>query len=108
MPAAAAPVRRGRKDPALLAPKAVEPEPEYATVLVTARPLRVGDELLPPGVVVPGADYWPRLDAWIGTRFIKRIPATEPHWTYEDWMAQREVEKIEAELAAEADDKSKE
>jgi len=109
------PARRGSKNTALLAPRAEEPA-VAGTVLVTGRPLRVGVNLLPIGVEVPGAEHYPRLQAWLDTRYIKRIPADEPHvshqqyldfleqdleMSFEDYARQLEVGKLEAEIASE-------
>lgn len=94
MPTQTAPVRRGSKNPDLLLPRAAAEETD-GTLLVTGRPLRVGENLLPAGVVVPGAASWPRLSAWISCRQIRRIQPDAEHTTYEDFLAGVEAEKAE-------------
>lgn len=88
--------RRGTKNPALLV-QTKPVETEGGTILVTGRPLRVGVNLLPIGVEVPGAEHFTRLDAWISTRYIKRIGANEEYVKYDDFIAQLEAEKVEEE-----------
>lgn len=87
--------RRGTKDPSLLL-QTKRPDQEAGMVLVTGKPLRVGEDLLPIGVVVPGAANWPRLDAWISCRQIKRVSADSEYTTYEDFVASLEAAKAEA------------
>lgn len=95
MAAAAAPVRRGRKDPSLLVQVKPEETTGPETVLVTGRPLRVGKHLFPIGVEVPGAEHYPRLEAWLSSRYIKRIPATEEHIKHDDYVEWLQLEEID-------------
>jgi hypothetical protein len=94
---------------------ALPAEPPAAAGKVTAyvcgvKPLRFGNHVLTEGVEVPGAASWLRVEAWVSGRRIRPVLEGEPFvsyeeftgMTHEDELAAAEVERIEAELAAEA------
>ena len=99
---------RGSKNPALLAPVRA-PVDEIVAYVCGAKPLLMGELTLTEGVEVPGAATWPRLEAWVTSRRVRPVKDGEEFtsfedfagMTHEDYMAQLEVEKIEAEAAAE-------
>ena len=82
--------RRGRKDPSLLIPVKAEQE-DSSTVIVAGRPLRYGKYTLPAGTEVPGAEAWPRLEAWISARHVKRIGADSEYVRFADFAAEQDA-----------------
>lgn len=110
--AARGPARSGRRNVALLEPAApAEPEvAEEVLYVCGARPLPFGEFMLTEGVEVPGAADWPRLDAWVNARRVRKVSANDPYtlfadhvgMSYEDYLASLEVAALEAELAAQA------
>lgn len=106
------PARRGRRVQLQEPPVVVEATGDVLYV-TTARPLKVGVLTLPEGVEVPGAGSWPRVESWVSARRLRKITSDQDHipfevfeaWinsneddlSLEDFHAQHEVEKIEAE-----------
>lgn len=113
------PARSGRRNTTLLAQEPPAAHAPVGSLYVTcARPLRVGEHILPAGVEVPGAGKWVRVEAWVTARRIRKISASEPYipfevfeaWvndesepkpSLEEFHAQFGVEKIEDESTEE-------
>lgn len=109
----AAPVRRGRRIQLAPAPVVVE---KALTYVVNVRDLPFGEHILTDGVEVPGAADWPRIEAWVTARRVRPLKDGEKYtpyeaiagMTYEDEQAAAEVERLEAEIAAEQDQTAEE
>lgn len=71
-----APVRTGRRTPALLMPvKTPDVEAEAEPVYVVGtKPIRHQGEILQPGTPVPGAASWPRLESRLRARTLALQP----------------------------------
>lgn len=82
------PARSGRRNPALLEP--AEQPAAAGGVFVAAKPLLVGEHLLPIGTEVPGAADWPRVEAWVNARHIRAISPGEDYVSYEDFIAEQD------------------
>lgn len=78
--------RRGTKIPGGLAAVATLPAVDSQVFVVGLRPLRSGPYLLPPGVEVPGAASWPRIEAWVTSRVIHPAGAPGTYVTFEDYV----------------------
>jgi hypothetical protein len=76
-------------------------------VFVAAKPLLVGEHLLPIGTEVPGAADWPRVEAWVNARHIRAVAPGEDYVSYEDFIAEQDqlaaAEEAEAAPAADAE-----
>jgi hypothetical protein len=95
---------RGRKDASLLVPTARAQAPTGVYISV-GRPLKLGEYELPPGVEVPGAEGWPRIEAWVNARRVRQARAGEEYVPFEEFRAQVDQERavaLEALAALEA------
>jgi hypothetical protein len=86
MAAGTGPARRGRKDSTLLAPAPTTPV-DTGIYVCGRKPLRMGDMVLVEGVEVPGAAEWPRLEAWVNARAVRRLLEGEDYIAFETYQA---------------------
>lgn len=87
------PVTRGKRVELLQAPPPAETEDADHIYVCTARPLRVGPYILREGVEVPGAGKWLRLESWVNTRRVRRIKSSDPHTSWDDFVAEVEIKE---------------
>lgn len=90
MPSITGPARAGHRNATLLAPLP-QPAPETDRVYATARPMKMGEHVLPLGVEVPGAAGWLRLEAWVNQRRLRLVLPGESYETYVDFLARAQA-----------------
>ncbi|HEY5787501.1 MAG TPA: hypothetical protein VIT65_22275 [Microlunatus sp.] len=86
---------RGRKDSSLLV-ATKQGEPPTGVYISCGRPLKVGEYELPPGIEVPGAADWPRVEAWVNARRIRQVRVGEDYTPFETFKAGVDAERLEA------------
>jgi hypothetical protein len=92
--------RRGRRDPSLLAPVPTT-APPTSVYVVGRKPLKFGAMTLVPGVEVPGASAWPRIEAWVNARAVRQVLADEDYIGFDTyaamWAEEHPAELVEPE-----------
>jgi hypothetical protein len=87
---------RGRRDPGLLVPT-TRAKASSGIYIATGRPLKFGEYELPPGVEVPNAGTWPRVEAWVNARRIREIKPGENYVLFSDYQAKADEEREQEE-----------
>lgn len=88
---------RGRRNPALL--EQVRKDIDVVVTYVCGpKPLKLGEYTLTEGVEVPGAQSWPRVEAWEGARAIRKLSPGEPFTPFDEFKAPIDLEARISEL----------